>query len=88
MGVDLGIVAAGAIYAASSLTGGATMLPGGLGGTELAMVGLLIAAGVPLDAAVSATVATRITFLWLPVCLGFLILPLALRNVRKLTPAG
>jgi uncharacterized membrane protein YbhN (UPF0104 family) len=85
MGVDLGVVAAGAIYAASSLTGGATMLPGGLGGTEVVMVGLLIAAGVPLDAAVSATVATRITFLWLPVCLGFLILPFALKNVRRLT---
>jgi glycosyltransferase 2 family protein len=84
MGVELGVVAAAGIYAASALTGGATMLPGGLGGTEVAMVGLLVAADVPLDAAVSATVATRITFLWLPVCLGFLILPVALSNVRKL----
>jgi uncharacterized membrane protein YbhN (UPF0104 family) len=88
MGVELGIVAAAAIYAASALTGGAMMLPGGLGGTEVAMVGLLVAAGVPLDAAVSATVATRITFLWLPVCLGFLILPVALGAVRKLAVAS
>jgi uncharacterized membrane protein YbhN (UPF0104 family) len=83
LGVDLGVLAAAAIYAASVLTGGATMLPGGLGGTEVAMVGLLVAAGVPLDAAVSATVVTRVTFLWLPVCLGFVILPMALSNVRK-----
>jgi len=88
MGVELGFVAAGAIYAAAALTGGATMLPGGLGGTEVAMVGLLIAAGVPLDAAVSATVATRIVFLWLPVCLGFLILPFALGSMRRLTSPG
>jgi uncharacterized membrane protein YbhN (UPF0104 family) len=88
MGVDLDLMGAAAIYAASALTGGATMLPGGLGGTEVAMVGLLVAAGVPLDAAVSATVATRITFLWLPVTVGFLILPVALSTVRKLAVAS
>jgi glycosyltransferase 2 family protein len=88
MGIDLGLIAAAAIYAASALTGGATMLPGGLGGTEVAMVALLVAAGVPLEAAVSATVATRIIFLWLPVALGFLILPLALSSVRKLAVAS
>ncbi len=88
MGVELALLQAAAIYAASALTGGATMLPGGLGGTEVAMVGLLVAAGVPFDAAVSATVATRITFLWLPVGLGFLILPLALGSVRKLQAAS
>ncbi len=87
MGVELALLQAAAIYAASALTGGATMLPGGLGGTEVAMVGLLVAAGVPFDAAVSATVATRITFLWLPVGLGFLILPLALGSVRRLQAA-
>jgi len=64
------------------------MLPGGLGGTEVAMVGLLVAAGAPLDAAVSATVATRITFLWLPVCLGFAMLPAAMRAIRKLAVAS
>lgn len=87
LGIDFDPFYAAAIYAASALTGGATMLPGGGGGTEVAMVALLLAAGVPLDAAVTATVATRITFLWLPVGLGLLVLPVALGRVRRLAAA-
>jgi uncharacterized protein (TIRG00374 family) len=89
MGIVFDPFAAGAIYAAAALTGGATMLPGGFGANEATMVGLLIAAGVPLDAAIVATLATRLTFLWLPVGLGFLILPLALASLRRSdAPAG
>lgn len=84
MGIDFDPLNAAAIYAAAALTGGATMLPGGGGGTEVAMVALLLAARVPLDAAVTATVATRIAFLWLPVGLGLLVLPVALGRVRRL----
>jgi glycosyltransferase 2 family protein len=83
MGIAFDPLAAGAIYAAAALTGGATMLPGGFGANEATTIGLLFAAGVPLDAAVVATLATRMTFLWLPVGLGFLILPLALASLRK-----
>ncbi|MDB5405952.1 MAG: hypothetical protein JWL84_864 [Rhodospirillales bacterium] len=84
LGSPFDFLPAVAICAASALTGGATMAPGGLGGTELAMVALLVAAGVPLDAAIPATVATRITFLWLPITLGMLVFPLALRSMRRL----
>ena len=75
------------VYAAAALTGGSTMLPGGGGTTEAAMVALLLAMGVSLDAAVAATLATRLIFLWLPVGIGFAILPLALRSVRIMRPS-
>jgi glycosyltransferase 2 family protein len=82
LGIDLAFPTAMMICAAASLTGGSTMLPGGGGSTEAAMVLLLHASGVPLDAAVTATIATRLAFLWLPVGLGLVALPVALRAVR------
>jgi uncharacterized membrane protein YbhN (UPF0104 family) len=58
------------------------VLPGGGGGTEAVMVGLLLAAGVPLDAAVTAMLVTRVAFLWLPVALGIAVLPVAIKAAR------
>jgi uncharacterized protein (TIRG00374 family) len=83
MGVDLAFPTAMTICAVASLTGGSTMLPGGGGSTEAMMVLLLRAADVPLDAAVTATIATRLAFLWLPVGIGLLTLPVAIRAVRR-----
>ena len=83
MGVELELPHAVMICAIASLTGGSTMLPGGGGGTEAAMVLLLRAAEVPLDTAVAATVATRLAFLWLPVGVGLVALPVAIRSVRR-----
>ena len=36
-----------------------------------------------LDTAVAATVATRLAFLWLPVGVGLIALPVAIRSVRR-----
>jgi glycosyltransferase 2 family protein len=83
MGVELELPHAVMICAIASLTGGSTMLPGGGGGTEAAMILLLRAADVPLDTAVAATVATRLAFLWLPVGVGLVALPVAIRSVRR-----
>jgi glycosyltransferase 2 family protein len=82
MDVGLDPLRAVAIYAASALAGGATMLPGGGGGTEAVLVGLLVAANVPLDAAISAMIVTRLVFLWVPVGIGFCLLPIAIKSVR------
>jgi uncharacterized protein (TIRG00374 family) len=82
MGVALHPLQAIAIYSAAALVGGATMLPGGGGGTEAVLVSLLVSSNVPLDSAVAATIVTRIAFLWLPVALGIVALPVAMRTVR------
>ena len=82
MGVSLPFLHATAIYAAGALAGGATMLPGGGGGTEAVLIALLRGSDVPFDAAVAAVIVTRVTFLWAPVALGILSLPIAMKAVR------
>jgi uncharacterized membrane protein YbhN (UPF0104 family) len=82
MGVDFNLFHAMVIYAAAALAGGATMMPGGGGATETVLVILLTGSDVPLDAAVSAMIMTRLIFLWLPVGLGTLLLPAAMKMVR------
>jgi len=83
MGVGFDVFHAMVIYAAAALAGGSTMMPGGGGATETVLVVLLTRSDVPLDAAISAMIVTRITFLWLPVGLGTLLLPVAMKMVRS-----
>ena len=83
LGTGIGFQAATFIFAFSMLAGAITMLPGGLGGVEGAMLGLLVIAGAPADIALVATIVIRITTLWFAVALGFLTFPIALRLARR-----
>lgn len=67
------------IYSFAMLAGGVSFLPGGIGGSELVMVGLLVWQGVPEPVAVSATLITRLATLWFAVALG----GLALASLRR-----
>jgi uncharacterized membrane protein YbhN (UPF0104 family) len=58
------------IYAFAMLVGALSFLPGGLGGSEAAMIALLIANGLPEAEAVSATILCRLATLWFAVALG------------------
>ncbi len=78
-GTGIGLGQALFIFSFSMFVGALVMLPGGLGGTEASMVGLLLAGGVDLDIAVAATAVIRVTTLWFAVALGFLVLPVSLR---------
>lgn len=82
LGVSFDFLHATAIYATAALTGGSTMLPGGGGATEAVLVVLLRASNVPLEDAVAAMIMTRLAFLWLPVGVGILVLPTAMKSVR------
>ncbi len=82
MGADVGLLQAVFVFCFAMLVGAIAMLPGGLGGTEVSMVGLLIALGVSPDIAIGATAVIRITTLWFAVALGFAVLPLAMRLIR------
>jgi uncharacterized protein (TIRG00374 family) len=70
MGFSLGIVDSVFLFALATLVGGASFLPGGLGGFEATMIALLLAKGVPLATAVAATLLVRFTTLWLGIALG------------------
>ncbi len=54
------------------LVGAASMIPGGIGSTELVVVTVLVAHGVDWPTAVLAAVAVRLCTLWLSIAIGFL----------------
>lgn len=58
------------VFASAMLAGALSFLPGGLGGTEAAMVSLLLWQGMAPAQAVAATVLIRLTTLWFAVALG------------------
>ncbi|WP_024618026.1 lysylphosphatidylglycerol synthase transmembrane domain-containing protein [Pseudomonas kilonensis] len=72
LGVALGFAAF--IYAVSMLAGAVSFMPGGLGGAEAVMVGLLVSGGAGLGEAVAATVLLRLVTLWFAVGLGSVLL--------------
>lgn len=67
---DLAMVQALPIYAASTIVGALTALPGGLIGTEGSMVALLQQAGAGKVAASTATLLVRLATLWFAVIVG------------------
>lgn len=83
MGVEIGLWKAIAIFVFSTLAGGLTGAPGGLGGAEAAMVALLSLDGVPLEVSVPATAVIRLTTLWFAIAIGLAIFPLAERASLK-----
>lgn len=58
------------VYGFAMLVGALSFLPGGLGGTEATMTGLLVLQGMPLPQAIAATVIIRLATLWFAVVLG------------------
>ncbi|WP_235857725.1 lysylphosphatidylglycerol synthase transmembrane domain-containing protein [Marimonas lutisalis] len=75
MGADIGFWTAVMIFVFSTLAGGLTGAPGGLGGAEAAMVALLMVEGVGADAAIAATAVIRLTTLWFAIAIGFAVFP-------------
>ena len=74
MGFGLRICDSVFMFALATLVGGASFLPGGLGGFEATMIVLLVAKGVPVATAVAATVLIRFTALGLGIALGLTML--------------
>ncbi len=75
--VDLGL--AMVIYAATSIAGALSFLPGGLGVMEGAMTVLLVQSATRIDraTAIDATLLTRLATLWFAVALGLVLLAVA-----------
>ncbi|WP_432447924.1 lysylphosphatidylglycerol synthase transmembrane domain-containing protein [Aliiroseovarius marinus] len=80
MGADIGFAKAVAIFVFSTLAGGLTGAPGGVGGAEAAMVALLSLEGVPLEVSLPATAIIRVTTLWFAIGIGLAIFPIAERK--------
>ena len=83
-GAHVGLPLAMVIYAATTIAGALSFLPGGLGVTEGAMTLALVDGAAHLDraSAVAATLLTRLATLWFAVALGVVFLALARRRIR------
>jgi len=85
IGSEIDLVRALPIYAAATLVGAVTALPGGLVGTEGSMLALLQQSGVTRAGSSAGTVLIRLVTLWFAVLIGLLAL-LALRRIPAAEP--
>ncbi len=83
MGADITVAAATVIFLFSTLAGGLTGAPGGIGGAEATMLILLAAQNVPLETAVPAMAVIRITTLWFAILIGLVTFPVAEKLSKK-----
>lgn len=72
LGLNVPFVSAFTIYPLAMLAGAASMLPGGLGSTEIAIVALLAIQGVQLSVAAIAAVGIRLATIWFAILCGFM----------------
>ena len=79
-GAHIDVLTATAFYAATTVAGALSFLPGGLGVTEAGMLALLRRAGIVKGVALAATFVTRAATLWFAVALG---LPALLIYTRR-----
>jgi len=87
MGAGVAPSLAVAIFVFSTLAGGLTGAPGGVGGAEAAMVALLSLEGVPLEISLPATAVIRVTTLWFAIAVGLVVFPLAERHSLRVKNA-
>lgn len=84
-GAQIDIALAMAIYAASTIAGALSFLPGGLGVTEGGMAILLVQTGrIEQAVAVAATLLVRLATLWFGVMLGIVLLAVARGRIARL----
>ncbi|RMF33995.1 MAG: UPF0104 family protein, partial [Alphaproteobacteria bacterium] len=83
LGADVTLWTAVAIFLAAMTSGALAGLPGGLGGAEATMIGLLLLAGVPMEIALPATAVIRVTTLWFAIVIGLGVFPLAEARSRR-----
>lgn len=72
LNIAIPVLSALTIYPLAMLVGAASMLPGGLGSTEITIVALLAVFNVPLELGALAAIAIRFSTLWFAVVCGFL----------------
>jgi uncharacterized protein (TIRG00374 family) len=72
LGFGLPPLLAISIYPIAMLAGAASMLPGGIGSTEAALVFLLVGLGVGLGSGILAAIGIRLASIWFATLLGML----------------
>jgi uncharacterized protein (TIRG00374 family) len=80
LGEDIALHTAVSIYCLSLLIGAASLIPGGLGATELGMSWLLTQVGISPDMALIAALFTRALTLWPAMSIGVMCSGLLLKQ--------
>ncbi len=83
MGADISLAAATVVFVFSTLAGGLTGAPGGVGGAEAAMLIMLSAQAVPMAVALPAMAVIRVTTLWFAIFVGLVTFPIAEKLSKK-----
>ena len=82
LGMDVHPLQTIEIFASATLLGAASMVPGGLGAMEAALVYQLVALGVNEFDAVAVAIMTRVVTLWMGIVIGILALVVSSRMQR------
>ncbi len=69
-GIDLGVANAFTLHTITSFIGAASFLPGGVGGTEGSLLGLLLLDGFSYNQVLGPVLATRFLALWYMIIIG------------------
>ncbi len=77
------VLQANFIYSFSTLIGAISMLPGGIGGTEAGMIGLMNFLGISYSEALPAVILIRICTLWMAIFVGIAVMLVLLARSRK-----
>lgn len=83
LGVSIPTLSALAIYPLSMLAGAASMLPGGVGSTEVTIVALLSLFDLPVRTATLAAVGIRFSSMWFAILCGFFALSILELRFRR-----
>jgi uncharacterized protein (TIRG00374 family) len=81
--MPVGVANAVLIFVNAALFGAVSMVPGGLGTMEAALVLQLVGQGAEQAAAVSAAIAVRLVTLWIGIVLGLLALWVNSRRIHR-----
>jgi uncharacterized protein (TIRG00374 family) len=84
----LTLYAATFVYALSTLGGAVSLLPGGLGVTEVSMTALLVLFGVARETAVASVVVVRLCTLWFAAGLGVVVYLVHRRRMARRNSNG
>jgi uncharacterized membrane protein YbhN (UPF0104 family) len=84
-GLDLSatLLEANFAYSFSTLVGALSMLPGGIGGTEAGMVGILAFLGIGYSRALPAVLLIRVCTLWFAILVGIVFMAFLLSRSRR-----
>ena len=82
LGLPISLLIAISVYAIATIAGAVSMLPGGIGGTETGMIGLLSLQGIGVAKAIPAVLIIRFCTLWYVPAVGiiFMLILLAGRS--------